>query len=96
MVFVTRHAIERFKNRILLWTKEKLTDEEIAKKLRRVVQKGHRVCRRPGGSRMYEYKKLYVAVSCEGKKKIIVTFLGDNEYRNWHQKISKKIKRKIA
>lgn len=84
-VKVKFHAICQYKKRVLRWTKENLTDQQIIERLKRVVSNGQRVKRLPGNNVWeYVYQGIYLVVAHRSEK-VVITCLGDKAYRGWYR-----------
>lgn len=86
-VIVSRHAVDRYKNRVLCWERKEMPHKKIVELLQKVVRRGERVSRLPGVNVwQYAYQGIYLAVAHRQRAKVVVTCLGDKEYRTWHRK----------
>lgn len=86
-IVVSRHAVDRFKNRVLRWERREMSYGEIVGLFREVVRRGERVTRLPGNNVwQYTYQGVYLAVAHKPGAKVVLTCLGDKEYRLWYRK----------
>ena len=90
-VVVSRHAVDRFKDRVLRWERREMSFREIVGLFQEVVRRGERVSRLPGNNVwQYAYQGLYLAVAHKPGAKVVLTCLGDKEYRLWYRKKGKR------
>jgi hypothetical protein len=90
-VVVSRHAVDRYRDRILRWEGKDLPYRSVVLLLREAVRRGKRVSRLPGNNVwQYAYQGLYLAVAHKPGAKVVLTCLGDKEYRLWYRKKGKR------
>lgn len=86
-VGVTDHAVEQYRNKYLQYRGDEMTDEEIRAVLARVVERGRRLRRLPGGAREYVLDGLAVVVDDRNPGNVtVITFLGYYDWRWWWRK----------
>ena len=83
-IFVSFHAVNRYRKRVLSWLRVNLTDREIIKKLSQAVEKG-KCLRRLPGKNVWEYAHdgIFLVVERKSDTAIVKTCLGDKVYRGW-------------
>lgn len=89
-ISVTKHAIERYRQRFFDFTK---FDAEIEILLKEVARKGKKVERRPvatGECIEVRYQGISVVILNQKDETVIVTCLGDTLYRKWIKNKDKK------
>ena len=82
-IFVTRHAIERYRQRLFDF---KASDESISEILREIALKGKAISiRRNNSNNCLEkkYKGVSIVSIHNHKKIVVITCLGEVAYRNW-------------
>jgi len=94
-VTVTQHAVEQYKCRMF----STITEHEINKVLELIALKGKIVHRNPSKTGMFFtacHNGLYALVRYDKDEATVVTFLGDQKYRNWHRSTKARERKAIA
>lgn len=82
-IFVTNHAIQRYRERLFNFS---ATDAEISDILKHIAQNGKLICQKPGTlPNCFEIKHrgISIVIIIEGKQTYIITCLGEASYRKW-------------
>ena len=85
-IVVTDHAVTQYRNKLLQWYCRDGPNDELKEKLKTIVRYDKKGAILPGN--LIEYKKAGMAVATryKGNDIIIITFLGDKEWRGWWQR----------
>lgn len=96
-ITVTDHAVDQYRIRLIQWCGHDEPDDVLRLKLACIVEKGKVTRALPGGLREYTYNGLSVAVDDRRTARTVVTFLGDNLWKEWwKQQTKKKFSRKVV
>jgi len=85
-IAVTDHAVDQYRDRVLQFTREEMTDAEIKALLAEVVKLGKRIRKLPGQAAEYQHDGLSVTVIRDGPDLVVLTFNGDRVWRGWWHK----------
>ncbi|WP_157049117.1 hypothetical protein [Syntrophomonas palmitatica] len=80
---VTNHAIKQYKEK---FRKYDLTDNEALKALLMIAKRGSVVTTRPGDCWEIRYNGMSVVATLDNDTILVITFLGDKNYRHWVRK----------
>lgn len=84
LINVSSHSVDQYRRKMFDFTK---SDDEIRDILAEIIRKGKRVYNRPKACEV-KYRKLSVVAKMFSNEIVVVTFLGDEVYCNWHRRNS--------